>query len=70
MILPPYQVQPTPTGLIEHFRAIAQSVRIGVMIHSMPGVAFTPELIEKAAEIPNVVAYKDEVGDLGHLTRP
>jgi 5-dehydro-4-deoxyglucarate dehydratase len=64
MILPPYLVQPTPTGLIEHFRAISQSVRIGVMIHSMPGVAFSPELIEKAADIPNVVAYKDEVGDL------
>lgn len=64
MILPPYLVQPTPTGLIEHFRAISQSVRIGVMIHSMPGVAFSPELIEKAAEIPNVVAYKDEIGDL------
>ena len=64
MILPPYLVQPTPTGLIEHFRAIAQSVRIGVMIHSMPGVAFTPELIEEAAEIPSVVAYKDEIGDL------
>ncbi len=64
MILPPYLVQPTPTGLIEHFRAISQSIRIGVMIHSMPGVAFTPELIEKAVEIPNVVSYKDEVGDL------
>jgi 5-dehydro-4-deoxyglucarate dehydratase len=64
MILPPYLVQPTPAGLIEHFRAISQSVRIGVMIHSMPGVAFTPELIAQATEIPNVVAYKDEVGDL------
>lgn len=64
MILPPYLVQPTPTGLIEHFRAIAQSVQIGVMIHSMPGIAFSPELIEKTTEIPNVVAYKDEIGDL------
>ena len=64
MILPPYLVQPTPPGLIEHFRAIANSVRIGLMIHSMPGVAFTPELIEQAAEIPNLVAYKDEIGDL------
>jgi 5-dehydro-4-deoxyglucarate dehydratase len=64
MILPPYLVQPTPSGLLEHFRAVAESVQIGVMIHSMPGVAFTPELIEQAAEIPNIVSYKDEIGDL------
>ena len=64
MILPPYLVQPTPVGLVEHFRTIAESVKIGVMIHSMPGVAFTPELIEEAAETPNIVSYKDEVGDL------
>lgn len=64
MILPPYLVQPTSAGLIEHFRAIAKSVRIGIMIHSMPGVTFTPELIEEATEIPNLVAYKDEIGDL------
>lgn len=64
MVLPPYLVEPTPAGIVEHFRTIAASVRIGVMIHSMPGMAFTPELIEKTAEIPNVVSYKDEAGDL------
>lgn len=64
MILPPYLVEPTPTGLVEHFRTIAQSIQIGVMIHSMPGLAFTPDLIEKAAETSNIISYKDEVGDL------
>ena len=64
MILPPYLVQPTPTGLVEHFRTIAESTQLGVMIHSMPGIAFTPELVEKVAETPNIVSYKDESGDL------
>jgi 5-dehydro-4-deoxyglucarate dehydratase len=64
MILPPYLVQPTPAGLVEHFRAIAESVDIGVMIHSMPGTAFAPELVEEVAKTPNVISYKDEVGDL------
>lgn len=64
MVLPPYLVEPTPAGMVEHFRTIAESVEIGVMIHSMPGMAFTPELIEKVAETPNVVSYKDEAGDL------
>jgi 5-dehydro-4-deoxyglucarate dehydratase len=64
MILPPYLVQPTPSGLLEYFRAVAGSVRIGVMIHSMPGIAFAPDLIEQAADISNIVSYKDEIGDL------
>lgn len=64
MVLPPYLVEPTPAGIVEHFRTIAVSVKIGVMIHSMPGMAFTPELIEQIAETPNVVSYKDEAGDL------
>lgn len=64
MILPPYLVQPSPAGLVEHFRTIAESVDIGVMIHSMPGTAFTPELVEEVAKTPNVISYKDEAGDL------
>lgn len=64
MVLPPYLVEPTPAGILEHFRTVAESVTIGVMIHSMPGMAFTPELIEKVTEISNVVSYKDEAGDL------
>lgn len=64
MVLPPYLVEPTPAGMVEHFRTIAESVKVGVMIHSMPGVAFSPELIEQVADTANVVSYKDEAGDL------
>lgn len=64
MILPPYLVQPTPAGFVEHFRIIAESVDAGVMIHSMPGTAFAPELVDEVAETPNVISYKDETGDL------
>ncbi|MBZ5666840.1 MAG: dihydrodipicolinate synthase family protein [Acidobacteriia bacterium] len=64
MVLPPYLVQPTPVGLVEHFHAISASTRIAVMIHSMPGTNFSPELVETVAQSSNVVAYKDESGDL------
>lgn len=64
MILPPFLVQPTPEGLVEHIRSIAKSIQLGVMIHSMPGFTFTPDIVERVAETPNVVSYKDESGDL------
>lgn len=64
MTLPSYLVTPTPVGIVEHFRTMAKSIQIGLMIHSMPGFPFTPEQVKKLAETPNIIAYKDESGDL------
>ena len=64
MLLPPYLVEPTEDGMVEHVRGVAGATRLGLMVHSMPGFSFTPRLIERLAEIPSVVAYKDEVGGL------
>ncbi|HEV2498154.1 MAG TPA: dihydrodipicolinate synthase family protein [Terriglobia bacterium] len=64
MTLPPYLVTPSPAGLLEHFRAVAESIQIALMIHSMPGSVLTPDLVQSLSETPNVIAYKDESGDL------
>lgn len=64
MTLPTYLMIPTPAGLRNHFSAVARSIQIGLMIHSMPGSFFTPALVNDLAEVPNVVAFKDESGDL------
>jgi len=64
MTLPPYLVAPTSAGLLEHFRTVAKSIQIALMLHSMPGAPLTVELVKTLAEEPNVVAYKDESGDL------
>ncbi len=64
MTLPPYLMIPTPAGLRNHFSAVAKSIQIALMIHSMPGSFFTPALVKHLAEIPNVVAFKDESGNL------
>jgi 5-dehydro-4-deoxyglucarate dehydratase len=64
MVLPPYLVEPTEDGLVAHTRAVAQSTRLGLMVHSMPGHPFTARLVERMAAIPGVVSYKDELGDV------
>jgi 5-dehydro-4-deoxyglucarate dehydratase len=64
MLLPPYLVEPTEDGLVAHTRAVAESTRLGVMVHSMPGYPFTARLVERMAAIPSVVSYKDELGDV------
>jgi 5-dehydro-4-deoxyglucarate dehydratase len=64
MLLPPYLVEPTDDGMVQHVGRVASAIRIGVMIHSMPGHAFSPVLVERLAALPGVVAYKDELGDV------
>lgn len=64
MLLPPYLVEPTEDGMVDHVKQVASAIRIGVMIHSMPGFAFSPRLVERLADLGGVVAYKDELGDV------
>ncbi len=65
MLLPPFVADPPAEGLYRHLKAIAESVDIAVMLHSMPGGAvLVPEVIERLAELQNVVAYKDELHDI------
>jgi 5-dehydro-4-deoxyglucarate dehydratase len=64
MLLPPYLVEPTEDGMVAHVSRVASSTRIGVMVHTMPGFAFSPRLVERLANVQGVVAYKDELGDI------
>ncbi len=64
MLLPPYLVEPTEDGMVAHVGRVSAATKVGVMVHSMPGFAFSPRLVERMADIPNVVAYKDELGDV------
>jgi 5-dehydro-4-deoxyglucarate dehydratase len=65
MLLPPYVADPPAEGMYQHLKAIAQSVKLGVMLHSLPGGAILePETVARLAELPNVVAYKDELRDI------
>jgi 5-dehydro-4-deoxyglucarate dehydratase len=64
MLLPPYLVEPTEDGMVAHVQRVASSTRLGIMVHSMPGFAFSPRLIERLADISGVVSYKDELGDI------
>lgn len=69
MVLPPYLVQPSDDGLVAYTAMVAKATRCGVMVHSMPSYPFTPDLVERLADVPGVVAYKDELGDAGNFGR-
>jgi len=71
MIVAPYYNKPSQEGIYQHFKAIAESTPLPIMVYNIPGravVNIDVETIIRLAEIPNVVAVKDASGNLDAMT--
>jgi 5-dehydro-4-deoxyglucarate dehydratase len=51
-------------GMFAYYGGIARAVSIGVLPYARDWAVFTPDLVARLAEIPNLVAYKDGSADL------
>ncbi|TRZ94829.1 4-hydroxy-tetrahydrodipicolinate synthase [bacterium] len=69
----PYYNRPTQEGLYEHFKAIADSVEIPIILYniaSRTGVNIEPETIARlACDCKNIVAVKEASGSLDQMSR-
>ena len=71
MAVVPYYNRPPQEGLYEHFKAIAESTSLPVMLYNIPsrtGAGLAPETVARLAEIDNVAAIKDSSGDLAYVS--
>lgn len=69
LVVPPY-LKPSQEGLYEHFKAVAESVDVPIAIYNNPtrvGVNIEPQTVVKLAEVPNIVADKEAMGNIGQL---
>ena len=58
----PYDLRPPQEGIYQHFKAIAESTSLPVILYDVPGrvgTAMTLDTILRLAEIPNIVGNKD-----------
>jgi 4-hydroxy-tetrahydrodipicolinate synthase len=72
MAVGPYYNKPNQEGLYQHFKAIAESTKLPVMVYNIPGrsaVNIHPDTIIRLAAIPNIVAVKEASGDLNAMTK-
>ncbi|PLR97223.1 4-hydroxy-tetrahydrodipicolinate synthase [Bacillus sp. T33-2] len=72
MLVAPYYNKPNQEGLYQHFKAVASSTSLPVMIYNIPGRAaanIQAETVIRLAEIPNIVAVKEASGDLNAMTK-
>jgi len=67
MVMPPYYAIPTPEGIYQHYKTLAQSIKIGIVVYNNPSmtkISLGTDLIARLAEIPNIVAVKDTTRDI------
>jgi len=73
LLVSPYYNKPTQKGLYLHFREIAGSVKIPIMLYniaSRTAVNIEPETIARlAADCKNIVAVKEASGSLDQMSR-
>ena len=63
MVVSPYYTKPTQKELYNHFKKVAESVNIQMMLYNIPiftGVNINPETVAKLSEIENIIAIKEE----------
>ncbi|RTE10198.1 4-hydroxy-tetrahydrodipicolinate synthase [Paenibacillus whitsoniae] len=66
-ILPPMFLTPNEDELYRHFRTIADATPLPVLLYNNPdrvGNNITVRLMERLADIPNIVGVKDSSGDM------
>jgi 4-hydroxy-tetrahydrodipicolinate synthase len=66
----PYYNKPTQEGLYEHFRAIAESTALPIIVYNVPprtSVNLLPQTLARLAEIPNIIGVKEASGDISQI---
>ncbi|MFZ6850094.1 4-hydroxy-tetrahydrodipicolinate synthase [Undibacterium sp. RuRC25W] len=64
----PYYNRPTQEGMYQHFKKIAESVDIPVILYNVPGrtvADMSNETIVRLAQVPGIIGVKDATGNIG-----
>ena len=71
LLVVPYYNKPSQEGLYQHYKTVAASVSIPIMLYNIPsrtGVNMLPETVARLAELENVVALKESTGLMDQMS--
>lgn len=69
LVVTPYYNKSSRRGLYEHFKVIAESSSVPVILYTVPGrtgVNIPVETVAELAKIDNIIGLKDAAGDLAY----
>ncbi len=72
LVVAPYYNKPSQEGLYQHFKAVAESTELPVILYNIPGrcgINMSPELIARLSKVPNIVAVKEAGGSIEQVSQ-
>ena len=66
----PYYNKPTQEGIYQHFRALAESTDLPIIVYNVPGRTgsnILPDTLLRLAQIPNIAGVKEASGDISQI---
>ena len=72
LMISPYYNKPTQEGVYQHFKKVAETVDIPIILYTVPSrtmVNIEPETTKRLAEIPNIIGIKDATGNLNQVSQ-
>ena len=71
LVVTPYYNKATQKGLYEHFKMIADSVKVPIILYNIPGrtgVGMKPEtIVSLCNDVENIVGVKEASGNFSHI---
>jgi 4-hydroxy-tetrahydrodipicolinate synthase len=70
LVITPYYNKTTQKGLVEHFKAIATSVKTPIIVYNVPGrtgMNITPKTLKELCQFDNIIAVKEASGDISQI---
>jgi 4-hydroxy-tetrahydrodipicolinate synthase len=71
LLVVPYYNKPTQEGLYQHYRTVAESVNIPIVLYNVPGrtaLNMLPQTVARLADIKNIVAIKEATGNMAQVS--
>lgn len=67
LLVTPYYNKPPQEGLFRHFKAIAEAVKLPIILYNVPGRTgcdMLPATVGRLAEVPGIIGLKEAKGEL------
>jgi len=72
LMVAPYYNKPTQEGFYQHYKVIAETVDLPIVLYNIPGRTgknIEPETIARIGELPTVVAVKEATGSMDQASQ-
>ena len=67
LAFPPYFPNADDEGMLAYYQAIGAASNLGTLIYSRDWANFSPLMVERLTDIPNLIGWKDGQGDIRRL---